>query len=254
MLNLNFRRSDYYDILQDDTDSIPLRSDSHRQQKIRHEQTLEAEVLPNDTITSISIRMNCTVQDIKRLNKIDKDIEFYAFKVVKVPLTAQNVLIDTLPKVHKSGQSSPNTSKLNISSSENDATHKEKLEEKLLVASVSNAVIAKPEDAADRSANEIEFTPDDPLIDRSQFRGYPRQIAARHDYLNFNGSDCELNWIVLLVCILAVCVIVPLIIFYLVYEHPEKFAHEHIKYDDPDMAHRQLHHFNDKHFASTTKS
>lgn len=199
--------------------------------------------------------MNCSVQDIKRLNKIDKDNEIYAFKVVKVPLTAQNILLDTLPKVHKSGQSSPSqTHNLAVSSS-HDATQKEKLEEKLLVASVSNAVIAKSEDAADRPANEIEAaTPEDPLMDRTQFRGYPRQIAARTDYLTFNGSDCELNWIVLLVCILAVCVIVPLIIFYLVYEHPENFAHEHIKYDDPDMAHRQLHHFNDKHFTSTSKT
>jgi hypothetical protein len=193
--------------------------------------------------------MNCTVQDIKRLNKIDKDIEIHAFKVVKVPLTAQNILLDTLPKVHRSGQSSP-SNKLAVSPPENEATQKEKLEEKLLVASVSNAVIAKPEDAADRPATEVECTPEDPLIDRTQFRGYPRQIAARNDYLSFNGSDCELNWIVLLVCILAVCVIIPLIIFYMIFEHPEKFVHEHGNYDDADVVHRQLH----QHFDSTSKS
>jgi hypothetical protein len=187
------------------------------------------------------------------LNKIDKDNEIYAFRVVKVPLTAQNLLLDTLPKVHKSGQSSPNN-KLKISSS----TQKEKdsnLQEKLLVASVISAVITQPEDAADRSAADIEPTSEEPLVvDRTQFRGYPRQIAARNDYLSFNGSDCELNWIVLLFCILAVCVIVPLVIFYLVFEHPEKFAHDHIKYDDPDIGVRQLHHLNDKHFSSTSNS
>lgn len=169
-------------------------------------------MLAGDTISSISIRFNCSVQDIKRLNKIDKDNEIFALKVVKVPLTAQNVLLDTLPKVHKSGQNSPNN-KLKVSSSV-DATlelnyEKEKLEEKLLVASVSSAVFSKPKDFTDRG--EIETSSEDPLIDRSQFRGYPRQIAPRNDYLSFNGSDCELNWIVLLVCILAVCVIAPLV-------------------------------------------
>jgi LysM domain len=250
----NFRRNEYSELVQDDErNNIPLQSDSNRQHKIRQEQTLEAEVLPGDTINSISIRFNCTIQDIKRLNKIDKDNEIYAFRVVKVPLTAQNLLLDTLPKVHKSGQSSPNNNKLKTSSS----TQKEKdsnLQEKLLVASVISAVITQPEDAADRSAGDIEPTSEEPLVDRTQFRGYPRQIAARNDYLSFNGSDCELNWIVLLFCILAVCVIVPLVIFYLVFEHPEKFAHEHIKYDDPDIGVRQLHHLNDKHFSSTSNS
>lgn len=251
-----FRRNEFSELLPDDDDKndIPLRSDSNRQQKIRHEQTLEAQVQDNDTLNSIAIRFNCSVQDIKRLNNIHRDNEIFAFKVVKVPLTAQNILLDTLPKVHKSGQSSPNN-KLKVSTSAfNDVRSQEKLEEKLLVASVSQAVISKVEDAADRSANEIETTAEDHLIDRTQFRGYPRQIAARSDYLNFNGSDCELNWIVLLICILAVCVIVPLIIFYMVYEHPEKFEHGHITYDDPDIAHRQLHHLNDKHFSSTSNS
>lgn len=257
-INFNFRRSDYYyEVLQDEADSIPLQSDSNRQLKIRHEQVLEAEVQRDDTILSLAIRMNCSVQDIKRLNKIEKDNEIFAFRVVKVPLTPQNVLLDTLPKVHKSGQSSPNTRlKSEVSQPEIDATQKEKLEEKLLVASVSSAVISKSEDAADRPANEIETTAEDPLIDhRIHFRGYPRQIAARNDFLSFNGSDCELNWIVLLVCILAVCVIVPLIIFYMVYEYPEKFEHhEHIKYDDPDLGHRQHQHLNDVHVTSTHKS
>lgn len=252
-INFNFRRSDYYELLQDETDSIPLQSDSNRQLKIRQEQVLEAEVQRDDTILSLAIRLNCSVQDIKRLNKIEKDNEIFAFKVVKVPLTTQNLLLDTLPKVHKSGQSSPNTRHKEILQHEIDATQKEKLEEKLLVASVSSAVISKPEDAADRPVNEIE-TAEDPLVDRRHFRGYPRQIAPKNDFLSFNGSDCELNWIVLLVCILAVCVIVPLIIFYMVYEYPEKFEHhEHIKYDDPDLGPRQHQHLNDVH-VSTHKS
>lgn len=163
--------------------------------------------------------------------------------MLKVPQNAQNVLIDTLPKVHKSsGSSSPKELSIVHSSS---AEIEEKLEEKLLVASVSSAVISKQEDAM-----ELETTV--PLIDKTHFRGYPRMITGRHDYLSFNGSDCELNWIVLLIGILALCVVLPLVIFYLVYEHPEKFAHEHIRFDDPDIGHRQLHHLNDQHFASTS--
>lgn len=230
-----FRRGDYTELIDDDKDFVPL-----RQQKIRQEQqTLEAEILPSDNLVSISLRFNCTVQDIKRLNKIDKDNEIFAFKVLKVPLTAQNILLDTLPKVHKSGQSSP-SNKEKVSSSSDAIPNKAKLEEKLLVASVSSAVIAKSEDAADNLATSTTL-PDfnDPLIDRTKFRGYPKTFGAPKNNFIADG-DCELNWIVLLFVILAICVIVPLIYVYVAYEHPEEFSH-HSRYDDTDS--KRLHHF-----------
>lgn len=172
--------------------------------------------------------------------------------MLKVPLTAQNVLLDTLPKVHKSGQSSP-TNKEKVSTDSTDQIPcKEKLEEKLLVASVSSAVIAKSKDAADSPSSRVETSVDDlasdPLL-KSQFRGYPRTFGApRNDFLAFNGSDCELNWIVLLLCILALCIIVPLIYVYVAYEYPEEFAH-HSRYDDTDL--KVLHHLSDVHNQTT---
>lgn len=171
---------------------------------------------------------------------------------MRVPQTAQNVLLDTLPKVHKSGNSSPKNKEKAAS---DETSSKEKLEEKLLVASVSNAVIAKSDDAADRPKGDVETTVEDPLLDNTHFRGYPKTFGApRSDYLTFSGSDCELNWIVLLVCILALCVIVPLVYVYMVYEHPENFTHEHSKYDDTEIHLKQLHHLNDKHNSTTHRS
>lgn len=238
------RRGDYTELTADDKDYVPL-----RQQKIRQEHTLEAEILPSDNLVSISLRFNCTVQDIKRLNKIDKDNEIYAFKVLKVPLTAQNILVDTLPKVHRSGQSSP-SNKEKVSCSP-DVIPNEKLEEKLLVASVSSAVIAKSEDAADHPSTNTSLPAiNDPLLDRSQFRGYPKTFGApKNNFTSFNDSDFELNWIVLLFIILAICVIVPLIYVYIAHEHPEEFHHS--RYDDTDS--KRLHHYI-RHSENTTKS
>jgi hypothetical protein len=140
-------------------------------------------------------------------------------------------------------------------SNDNPIQNKERLEEKLLLASVSNAVIAKSDSQSDnnfdtnerlngRILNDADDELNEPLLlDKSQFRGYPRTLGApKNDLLSFSGSDCELNWIFLLVAILAFCVIFPLIIFYFVYEHPEKFHSEHSKYDDPDL--HYLHHLN----------
>ena len=118
---------------------------------------------------------------------------------------------------------------------------KEKLEEKLLLASVSNAVIKNSESSSDKTDNEDsrlenELLLNEPLLRNTQFRGYPKSIKLpKNDFLSFNGSDCELSWVFLLIIILAFCVIIPLIYVYAVYEHPEQFNHSHSKYDDPDL-------------------
>jgi hypothetical protein len=233
---LNSRKNPYHNIPTYDNnhESIELIPDNIlRPVKLR---TLEAQVQKDDTLASIALRFHCTVMDIKTLNKIHNENEIYAFKVLKVPLTPQNVLLDTLPKVHlKSGESSPKM-KVEVENNSKVTESKEELEEKLLVASVSNAIISQSEEVSEESDS-----PHEPL--RKNFRGYPRTInPPKADYLDFNGSDCEMNWICLLICILAMCVIVPLIYVYLVYEHPEKFTHEHSRYDDPDL--KVFHHIN----------
>lgn len=202
-------------------------------------------MLENDTIHSIAIRFNCSVSDIKKLNKIIQDNEIYAFKKIKVPLTPHNILIDTLPAVHKSGTNSPRSSRRGHTSNTEEPS-KEKLEEKLLVASVTNAVIKTNEfsdrnvDAENESQLENELL-NEPLLSNTQFRGYPKSIKLpKNDFLSFSGSDCELSWVFLLIVILAFCVIIPLIYVYAVYEHPENFNHSHSRYDDPDL-HYKVH-------------
>lgn len=232
-----FRKSEYSLISQsDDSSDVPLRP------KPRQEPTLEATVLPNDNLASISLRFNCSVQELKRLNKIANDNEIFALKCVKIPLNAQNSLVfmkavsheNTIPQVHSSGQNSPKN-KEKVSSSSTTSEVKETLEEKLMLASVSNAVFQKSPDSSVQS----ETTASEDLTMNPMFRGYPSQIRGGNDYLSFNGGlDC--NWIVLLVCILLLCVLLPLIYVFYVYEHPEDFVHPHIKYDDPDP--KILHH------------
>ncbi|KAG5676810.1 hypothetical protein PVAND_006618 [Polypedilum vanderplanki] len=240
---LRSKKSDEDDDLYGNQENIPL-TDSQRQYKIRSEAVLEAEVLPDDTLVSIALRFNCTVADIKRLNKIQNNNEIFAFKVLKVPLTAHNILFDTLPKVHKSGSNSPRavaagTTLNNTNNNSNIASSKEKLEEKLLVASVSAAVITKNDDLITHDEPQSDSL-NEPLLSKSQFRALK---PPRNEFLTFNGSDCEFNWICLLILILVICVIIPLIYVYLVYEHPEKFNHTHSRYDDTELHFRA--HFND---------
>lgn len=118
----------------------------------RFENTMEAKVEPGDTLQAIALRFHCTVGDIKRLNKIDKDNEIHARKIVKIPVTVHNVLLDNLPTVHKSGNNSPKPNQKSGDNSSRDSNSglssivrnpledaEAMLSEKLMVASVNSS-------------------------------------------------------------------------------------------------------------------
>jgi hypothetical protein len=181
------------------------------------------------------------------LNKIDKDNEIYARKHIKVPLTPHTLLLEALPTVHKSGNSSPNASQANTHGhSANLLTSplpKSELDEKLLLASVNASSFQQAYDPLEGTSTSptIRYTKtngtttssvtqpllsqildDDDLIPRMRILKQPR-----NDF-SFNGSDCDISWICLLICILALCFLIPLIYVLYIAEHPEKFEKHHL--------------------------
>lgn len=196
------------------------------------------------------------ISDIKRLNKIEKEIEIHARKTLKVPMNAHSLLLSTgtfeLPAVHKSGQNSPKHVNNNTSgvgpTSQLEPSASRALDEKLLIASVSLAPNATHAPHANH-VNDIlfstrvggsskDFEEDEageegerqPLFDAVEEGRRPRTSphairgAPKAD-LNCSGSDCDISWIVLLVLILALCFAIPLIYVIYIAEHPEQFHH-----------------------------
>lgn len=216
---------------------------------------LEAQILPGDTLQAIALRFNCSIPQLKKLNKIDKDNEIYARNVIRVPVTPHSILLETLPRVHTSGNSSPK----NITNTPPNVDHvpvvasKVTLDEKLILAAVSNASIQPSSSAAtqfpkkssgkqhrDLSArsNEIELEDlhdetdelvSQPLLLSGEYDDsipQPRSLRLPANDFSCNGSDCDISWICLLVFILALCFAIPLIYVVYVAEHIDKYHHD----------------------------
>lgn len=191
--------------------------------------------------------MSFQVAELKRLNKIEKDYEIHARKIIKVPVTPHSLLLENQPIVHKSGQSSPKhgeTNKENLSRPE--------FSEQLLVAAASlstepsindiilntpiasNHYVDNPTTISDYS-NSIE----DPLLGdaSNEYNGIgsrptrPHSISGQNmDLRDFScsGSDCDISWIFLLICILVLCFAIPLIyVFYIAEQGDIHRHHEH---------------------------
>lgn len=189
------------------------------------------------------------------MNKIEKEIEIHARKTIKVPTNAHSLLLNTqdeLPSVHTSGQNSPKIVNNNTDELHNPlfANNKSKLDEKLLVASVSLATPAGSSTLVSGSINDIILNSaitrkehnidgvdfDDALdgeharlIDSDDIQSAPHAIrGVPSAELSCSGSDCDISWICLLVFILALCFAIPLIYIFYIAEHPEKFHHSNV--------------------------
>lgn len=160
--------SEFVDLVQ-----LSNRTSNGQAKQSRFENTLEVKVQEGDTLQALALRFHCTVADIKRLNKIDRENEIHAHRIIRIPVTVHNVLLghsdaNALPTVHRSGNNSPrhNLEKESSSIERNPLEDAQlKLNERLLVASVnaSGAVTsdAQPLNNATISYKASQGVPDD---------------------------------------------------------------------------------------------
>ena len=61
------------------------------------DQTMEYVIQPDDTLVSISFKYNVQMAELKRLNMILNDAEFFALKKLKIPVHPTSLLTEMLP-------------------------------------------------------------------------------------------------------------------------------------------------------------
>ncbi|XP_036332153.1 lysM and putative peptidoglycan-binding domain-containing protein 4 isoform X1 [Rhagoletis pomonella] len=219
----------------------------------RFENTIEAKVEEGDTLQALALRFHCSVADIKRINKIDKDNEIYARKVVKIPVTPHSILLETLPIVHKSGSNSPSqceddTLVTNIMKNPLEDA-RVVLGEKLIVASVNsssttsqgtndinNEIISSKfirkanayteEDSIHGTENDSAALLEDILNDDFA-ETHVRPIRGPSlSTLLWSGSDGDMTWVCLFIVILALCFAIPLVVV-IFWTHPHSSGSNH---------------------------
>jgi len=90
------KKEDYSDEENDQNLAIPL--DRHASSAVP-DQCVEAEVQPGDTLQSLSLKYNVPLAELKRVNKLLKESEFYALKRIKIPVKTASLLTEILPAV-----------------------------------------------------------------------------------------------------------------------------------------------------------
>ncbi|XP_034107862.1 lysM and putative peptidoglycan-binding domain-containing protein 4 [Drosophila albomicans] len=223
-----------------DMQQLPNRMVNGHARLPRFENTLEVKVQEDDTLQALALRFHCSVADIKRLNKIDRENEIHARRIIRIPVTVHNVLLgshdpDALPAVHRSGNNSPRHILEKELAIERNPLEDARLmlDERLLVAAV-NAAEGQPSprrdvnkfyDGSDDNGNREQTLDDstalldDMLVDRHAPRLRPIPGPSLRA-IDWSGSDCDMSWICLLIFILALCFVIPLVYVIYLAEHP----------------------------------
>eukprot|EP00088_Acartia_fossae_P070866 TRINITY_DN9589_c0_g3_i1.p1 TRINITY_DN9589_c0_g3~~TRINITY_DN9589_c0_g3_i1.p1 ORF type:complete len:275 (-),score=38.91 TRINITY_DN9589_c0_g3_i1:616-1440(-) len=76
------------------------RDDSSPGPRTPKDQTIECDIQPTDTLSNLSLKYNIPLAELKRVNNIMKESEFYALKRIKIPVKPSSFLRDLIPGVH----------------------------------------------------------------------------------------------------------------------------------------------------------
>jgi len=88
------------DFLQLDNLHPKKREDQSPASRYPKDQTIECDIQPSDTLHSISLKYNIPLAELKRVNNILSENEFYALKRIKIPVKPSSFLKDLIPGVH----------------------------------------------------------------------------------------------------------------------------------------------------------
>lgn len=64
----------------------------------RKTETIDRDILPTDSLQSVSLQYGCTVAEIKRVNNFYSDQDFYALKTIKIPVQPHGLLTEISDK------------------------------------------------------------------------------------------------------------------------------------------------------------
>jgi len=68
--------------------------------KAQRDQTIECDIQPSDTLKTLALKYNIPLSELKRVNNIINEGEFFALKRIKIPVKPTSFLADLLPGVH----------------------------------------------------------------------------------------------------------------------------------------------------------
>lgn len=203
-----------------DEENISLQIIKQSTSSRRKIEVINIQIKPEDTLQALALRYRCTISELKRINKIDKENEIYAKSYIKVPVQPFSILTETLPENQDKN--------INIISAESQQKLSAKKEEQLIdFGTISTTESSTTEIntiilnsvceplSSYNSANsfEVPHTEHDRLLDDTE--NTEIEESCETNIFKCSGDNWGLSWMQLLVFSLLLSFAGPIIIYIL---------------------------------------
>lgn len=160
---------------------------------------IDYEVQSSDTLQSISLRYGCSVAELKLVNKLIKDQDFYAHRTVQIPVSEHGVLIESFAETKNGPAPSEESNVVNLSIGQ-------------MLADDSSVASQSFLQAMDKDIQRIVETTVNHVNAESEVLNLPRfHTMATAKTQRCDGSNWGLNWWCLLMGLLIVGVLTPIL-------------------------------------------
>lgn len=169
--------------------------------------SVEIDVKENDSLSNIALRYNCKVSDMKRLNKLINEQDFYCLKRIRIPVIRHGVIEEQL-RLEEEEANNPES--LHCRSNEN-----------WLDAEFADSIASPSRDSQSQEAERLLLTYDHEIQNTLLLARFDRSTddAAIQPPLGHQISK-SLNWRTVLTCFVMFCVVIPIIgVLYLIVKH-----------------------------------
>ncbi|XP_047117921.1 lysM and putative peptidoglycan-binding domain-containing protein 3 isoform X1 [Schistocerca piceifrons] len=222
----DFEETEFIFHQSDDSDNdFPLHSK-------KEEHYVEKELQQGDTLQSLSLDFNCSIAELKRINKIHKENEIYALRIVKIPIKPGSFIIEKLQaeniKHNVKDDSLTLTAEIHSTHAEADLSRRLTAnsippslppdEEKLKIFDSKQLVSNALSHLNNQSTNCIlkgDIQLSDDRRDLNELTEIPVSAQDTSSLWRCNGDDCGLSWKPLLLFILSLGLAGPLL--YIIY-------------------------------------
>lgn len=177
------------------------------------------QIQKDDTLQKISLKCYCTINDIKRLNNLVSDQDFYALRYIKIPIVKYGILSKVL--VHQVNQNNDEKHLFSPSSSSSTLIINVGLK-KTFQYDDNNQDMKKFLTNLDKDLEEIRKATDNytqMFIETGTQSLAQAQSPVRKSAFYFDGADCGLHWLNMLIIALIIFVLLPVIYVFVISNH-----------------------------------
>lgn len=200
------RKQNEYAASSDDDELLEMKPQTlpdWKQDRLKNIQLLERDLTDGDSLNKLALQYGCKVADIKRVNNLIQEQDFFALKSIKIPVQKHSLLTETLSDQCDPPEEMPRSPPTPAEPPDRARTRPHLQEATAFLMEVDSDLDKLIQNTADQDEGFLELSEK------------PRLFDFRRQRLTSHGADWGIQWWNAVIAMVLIGIVLPL--FYVIY-------------------------------------